>query len=533
MNKFNCSLIPKMGLNQGVRLVKRYFIFAALIAFLPMANGMDSDGDGISDAIEASNGADPFSDRVLTDSCMLENNEVSCWTGDDVPPLDNPFAMSSYRRAHCAIDENGIACWGASNWYGSVYNQPAPQLSNPVAVSTGDQHICAIDDTGVVCWGENTYGQTDVPPLTNPVTVSAGEKHTCALDDNGVTCWGITADACLAHASWCEYHGQTDVPSLSNPVVVTSGMYHSCALDDNGVTCWGVRPGQEVDYLQATVPPLSNPRAVDAGEYSTCALDDHGAICWGWNGEEQIAYAEELQEGDYPAGTTAVARLNVSNVVALAVNYPSHCLLTTNGATCRGQGRWDVFNYFGLNLEISAPASSECTQPNAAPILATLQIEETGYDPSVSTQWFLNDELQGSGNDIALVAPLGLSRLSAEVTTASGYMVAASMVIAVEDTEKPKLRTQFTDDKGHKILKAELYTAKKVYFSHSATDVCDPDVRSEVLMGDQLDPVSELKFRKKNDEVEFNSRNHTIKVIAKDASGNKRRRKVSIPQFIE
>ncbi len=74
-------------------------------------------------------------------------------------------------------------------------------LKNPIAVSSGGRHTCAIDDEGVKCWGLNDYSQTNVPSgLKNPKAVSSGDAHTCGIDDEGVKCWG-----------WNDY-GQTNVP---------------------------------------------------------------------------------------------------------------------------------------------------------------------------------------------------------------------------------------------------------------------------------------------------------------------------------
>jgi|688.fasta_scaffold185059_1 hypothetical protein len=67
-------------------------------------------------------------------------------------------------------------------------------------VSAGDNHTCALDDEGVKCWGAKDFsghpgkvdgGQTHVPAdLKNPRYVVAGDPTSCALDDEGVKCWG-------------------------------------------------------------------------------------------------------------------------------------------------------------------------------------------------------------------------------------------------------------------------------------------------------------------------------------------------------
>jgi hypothetical protein len=141
-------------------------------------------------------------------------------------------------------------------------------LVNPIAVAAGDAHTCALDDNGLQCWGRENYGQSTVPAgLADPVAVAAGYYHTCALDDNGLQCWGDNN------------YGQSTVPAgLEDPVAVAAGYYHTCAIDDNGVQCWGWN-----DYGQSTVPAgLVNPVAVAAGRTHTCALDDNGVQCWGY-----------------------------------------------------------------------------------------------------------------------------------------------------------------------------------------------------------------------------------------------------------
>jgi len=99
------------------------------------------------------------------------------------------------------------------------------------SISAGSNHTCALDDNGVHCWGDNTYRQTSVPSLVNPVSVSAGGFHTCAVDATGVKCWGSNG------------YGQTTVPSTVNPMTdISSGEQNVCAIVNNtlkGVICWG------------------------------------------------------------------------------------------------------------------------------------------------------------------------------------------------------------------------------------------------------------------------------------------------------
>jgi alpha-tubulin suppressor-like RCC1 family protein len=109
-------------------------------------------------------------------------------------------------------------------------------------VAAGWVHTCAIDNNGVTCWGRNNYGQSTVPAgLINPTGIAAGDGHTCAIDDNGMTCWGRN-----------DYDQSTVPAGLINPIVIAAGGFHTCAIDDNEVTCWGRN-----DYGQSTLPGLS------------------------------------------------------------------------------------------------------------------------------------------------------------------------------------------------------------------------------------------------------------------------------------
>ena len=40
-----------------------------------------------------------------------------------------------------------------------------PSLSNPTQVVVGTGHTCAVDDNGITCWGRNAEGETSVPSM--------------------------------------------------------------------------------------------------------------------------------------------------------------------------------------------------------------------------------------------------------------------------------------------------------------------------------------------------------------------------------
>ncbi|HQQ62554.1 MAG TPA: thrombospondin type 3 repeat-containing protein [Pseudomonadales bacterium] len=271
----------------------------------------DTDGDTLPDAWELSHSRNPLiADYQIaasyTDICALDDNGVQCWGQGayyglhDVPALVHPRQIGSsvFANHACALDDNGVHCWG----YNDQGQTNVPALVNPVQISVGALVSCALDTNGVHCWGESAYGQLDIPTLVHPRQVASGSYHTCALDENGVQCWGFNG------------YGQTDVPALVNPVQVSAGDAHTCALDDNGVHCWGYN-----GYGETDVPMLVNPGQVIAGGYHSCAIDDTGVHCWG---------------GDWNGQSLAVPAL--VNPAALALAYDYSCVLDDHGLHCWG-----------------------------------------------------------------------------------------------------------------------------------------------------------------------------------------------------
>jgi hypothetical protein len=298
--------------------------------------------------------------------------------------------------------------------------------------------------------------------------------------------------------------GQTDVPQLSNPVSVTAGHQHACALDDTGVVCWG-RNG----YGQTDIPPLSNPIAVSGAGHNVCAIDDSGVICWGGYGD------------DY--GMTDVPPLN--NPVTISVGLLHSCALDDNGIAC-----WGAFFSMGgqpplifepsLRVVLSAPEVSECSQPNAASIQASALITEIPNDPSVLTQWFLDGDSQGYGDNIEFIAPLGDGTLTVEVTSQAGEIASVSKVITVEDTTPPEISIDFIDHRGGSVQAIARNGLHNLTIELSATDICDPEVTVTGTGGIGVVDGTGLSIHATLHEVTLQSSTFVLDADASDDSGN-------------
>lgn len=236
-------------------------------------------------------------------SCALDDNGITCW-GDgfhhiaEVPYIENPIAIAGGTGHFCALlSDTSLKCWG---WNSFGQSTPPPSLTNVTAVSAGS-HTCALlQDKSLNCWGNDVYGQLTLPNLTNPSMISVGGLHSCALDDSGIVCWGYNGN------------GESTVPSLTNPRFVAAGLYNTCAIDDNGVQCWGR------DINNYVIPTLTNPFALEVGLYHACAIDSIGVKCWGANDKGQL---------NVPA---------LSNPSAISAGNEFNCALDDNGVHCWG-----------------------------------------------------------------------------------------------------------------------------------------------------------------------------------------------------
>ena len=320
---------------------------------------------------------------AVTEVCILNDTEVACNNRIAAPPvLNNPRALSVSRsasRSACALDANGVSCWGSNDGITEV-----PLLNDPVAIAVGWSHACALQSNGdVVCWGDGSAAQIGAPELVNPRQIVAGTGFTCALDDLGLQCWGNTYDSlagetdidkvelgegicvqsgtdleCLPstgartpatdvntfafslHRCVLSLAGELtcsllidDVPELTNVELFDVASGYACAKSAEGIQCWGA----EADSLQMTssYPAVTDIVALEAGDMFACVMNDSTVECWG---------------DPYSAGLNVPV---VSAPTALSVSNTAACVIDSGEVKC-----WGRNNYFG---ELSPPVFDNAT----------------------------------------------------------------------------------------------------------------------------------------------------------------------------
>ena len=314
----------------------KLFLLSVLITLSGLSFAIDTDRDGMPDNWEIANGRNPLiADYQISvgykNSCALDDNGVICWGTElaSVPTLDSPSHISVYHEGACAIDATGVVCWPEDHPNGLAYYKP--QIKNPSQISVGRSHACAIDDGSVVCWGEDYEpGKTNVPVLNNPIQISAGDYHTCAIDEiiesstpkvmRTVVCWGQEP------FFYPPANGITTPPNLTNPTQISVQRDNTCVLDDSGVICWGADNNGRTD-----VPSLNNPNYVDMGGVKACAIDDSDVICWGELGKDEFGRTINPYLASVPP------LINPFQISAGAIH---NCALDDTGVVCWGGGEF-------------------------------------------------------------------------------------------------------------------------------------------------------------------------------------------------
>lgn len=264
--------------------------------------------------------------------CALDDEGVKCWrnNGKDQVEVFNfskkPTQVTSGYEFICMLDDNKVKCTEISE-LGAKYGQTLVPgtLEKVKDISAGRRHVCAIDNEGVKCWGDNSHRQREVPRnLKNPRQISAGYDRTCVIDDDGLKCWGknIVSDDSVPN----------DLENISK--VFTAGDI-TCAQESNRLKCWdysGIKivnsSNRDLFYdhsykfkgqLNRNVlidMNLSDIKEIAVGDRHLCLLNNEGVRCWG---DDEYKRAER-------------SRLTGTNITELFEN-PTH-IIANGGQTC-------------------------------------------------------------------------------------------------------------------------------------------------------------------------------------------------------
>ena len=199
--------------------------------------------------------------------CAIDDNGLNCWgrlLGDSPrPSIEAPTLLASSGFGTCIWHAEGLSCWGET-----TQSSVIPELIAPTGLYGGDNYFCAWDQGEIKCWGSGSQALGDAPTaLSEVISFAGGKEHACVVDVKEVVCWGDNE------------LGQLDVPELKNPTQIVAGDLHTCAIDDTGVVCWGSNLRNQLD-----VPALVNPQLIASTLSTTCAVTQAGVICWGGNG---------------------------------------------------------------------------------------------------------------------------------------------------------------------------------------------------------------------------------------------------------
>jgi len=195
----------------------------------------------------------------------------------------------------------------------------------PTDMSTIDDHSCAIDNQGVICWGSSQNNQNVVPSLSNPKKVLVIADNNCALDDSGVVCWGGTSPSVASS------------PRLVHARDFTTYDQDACAIDDTGVVCWGGNVLSGVRRL----PDIVNAISVIMNSSLICVIDkldsgNNASKCWNNNLLSQDLGPAVSLEANLTASQASI------NPQRLEMGSNNYCFSTDNNIYSTGCG---VGNY--------------------------------------------------------------------------------------------------------------------------------------------------------------------------------------------
>jgi hypothetical protein len=173
-------------------------------------------------------------------------------TAADTSGIENPSSIALGSGFVCGLAKKGVVC------VGDLYEHNMPDLDGSYLIDAGSSGVCAVDSQGVKCWGYRfKLENVTSPNVTNVTSLSVNTNLGCLIDQNEVKCWG----------NGYTLAGQ-EAPQIDDPVSVGVGTGFACALGSRGVECWG-----ENQYGALSIPSdlMIDP---DGDGYSTQGRSD-------------------------------------------------------------------------------------------------------------------------------------------------------------------------------------------------------------------------------------------------------------------
>jgi alpha-tubulin suppressor-like RCC1 family protein len=167
-----------------------------------------------------------------------------------VTGLGKAVALARASKHGCAVlDDQRAACFGGNGWAqlgdgtSTAREQPVavPGLSTVSRVEASQSSSCAIDLDGIACWGTTRTEPFDLPPtelnqpLVDVVGFATDQRFTCASDRSGALwCWGVTFVGDLSSDPYGIF-GASKPTRLDIPGFGTlRKLQDQCLLDDRG-----------------------------------------------------------------------------------------------------------------------------------------------------------------------------------------------------------------------------------------------------------------------------------------------------------
>lgn len=200
--------------------------------------------------------------------------------------IKRPIKISAHDTDFCAIDDEGVKCWGR---FGAVKRDVyAPRFKRPSSMLMvsflGSDGKCVIDGTKTRCWGEYFKKYIGGVRLTDVVSIAVDHFKIC----------GLTLEGEIKCQDNNDYIGADDevkspytLRYLRGAKKLLKTRYRICVLADLDVQCL-----DRWDHFETVSPVLKNPFLIAGGARQTCVADDEGIECWGEKGSSKMAYID-------------------------------------------------------------------------------------------------------------------------------------------------------------------------------------------------------------------------------------------------